>query len=310
MSSVYASNSATPVAPSATLCEPGFVTGNTSEDSANNGSNPARHFGRQVRKERIARGWTLRDLARETGIVPGHLSNIENGKRPPTERVASKMDEVFPGRRGWFTEYHHDSQEWAPPGYRNWAEYENAATHLRVWCPGTLHGLVQPPEYARALFETVPGVPSEVITARIQARMNRQRTLLHRDNPPFVWIGVDELALFREVASPEVMAAGLDNLLGVAGLPQVTVQVVPGVAHPGPISELIVSDNPAAYCEHMAGGFTYTDLDTVSMLDGLITSIQSESRRASESVQLIERVRDIWATGVNPLTRALLEAPA
>ena len=51
--------------------------------------NPAlSHFGRQMKKERLARGWGLDELSRRTGINPGHLSRIENGRRPPTEALA------------------------------------------------------------------------------------------------------------------------------------------------------------------------------------------------------------------------------
>jgi transcriptional regulator with XRE-family HTH domain len=68
--------------------------------------NPAfSHFGRQMKKERLARGWGLDELSRRTEINAGHLSRIENGRRPPTETVAKACDAVFPERRGWFLEY-------------------------------------------------------------------------------------------------------------------------------------------------------------------------------------------------------------
>lgn len=47
-------------------------------------------------------GWSLPELSRRTGIDAGHLSRIENGKRPPTEAIALACDAVFPERRGWF----------------------------------------------------------------------------------------------------------------------------------------------------------------------------------------------------------------
>jgi hypothetical protein len=33
----------------------------------NNGNNPATHFGKQMKKERLARGWTLREFSARTG---------------------------------------------------------------------------------------------------------------------------------------------------------------------------------------------------------------------------------------------------
>jgi hypothetical protein len=73
--------------------------------TGNGGSNPAMHFGKQMRKDRLARGWSLAEFTQRTGINAGHLSRIENGKRPPTENVAAACDVAFPERKGWFTEY-------------------------------------------------------------------------------------------------------------------------------------------------------------------------------------------------------------
>src|SRR5450756_3127283 len=114
--------------------------------AANTGGNPATHFGEQVRKERLAHGWTLRELSARAGITFTHLSRIENGHRPPTEAVAQACDRVFPERKGWFTEYYEESKSWMPPGFRDWAEYEDDAavpvsyTHLRAH--ETRHDLV------------------------------------------------------------------------------------------------------------------------------------------------------------------------
>ena len=121
-------------------------------------SNPVSHFGKQLKKERLAHGWSLPELSQRTGIDAGHLSRIENGKRPPTEAIARACDAVFPERKGWFSEYYEDSRTWAPPGFRSWAEYEDKAPRLSVWSPGVIHGLLQTEDYARALLDTAPGV--------------------------------------------------------------------------------------------------------------------------------------------------------
>lgn len=280
-----------------------FMTGNNSKSPAT-GYNPAVHFGNQVRKARRHRGWTIHDLAREADINAGHLSRIENGKRPPSEDVAIKLDGVFTERQGWFLDYYHDSESWTPPGYRHWAEHEATAPRLRTWVSGMLHGLVQTEDYARALASALSDAPAEVIAARTASRMERQRRVLYRDKPPTVWFIVDELSLYRCVGSPEIMVAQLDHLMNVAGMPDVTVQVMPAVAHPALASELIVADD-AAYCEHIRAGVMYTDEETVSSLSRMINTIQAESMRASESLQLIGRTREAWASGEKVLTPAV-----
>jgi hypothetical protein len=267
--------------------------------SGNNGGNPVTHFGRQVRKERVARGWSIHELAQRMGVAAGHLSRIENGKRPPTESIAARCDDVFPERRGWFTEYYEESRTWTPPGFRDWPEYEDKATSLRAWMPGIVHGLLQTEGYARALLETSPGVTDEVVTARLAARMARQQRVLMGADPPSAWFLVDQLSLYRLVGTAEVMAGQMGHLAAVAAMPNVTLQVLPAVAHPANASELIVTDS-AAYAEHVAGGFVYTDEETVTRLARLFHTLLSESYRASESAAMIEEVGQIWMAGASP----------
>jgi transcriptional regulator with XRE-family HTH domain len=270
--------------------------------AANSGGNPATHFGRQMKKERLARGWSLREFSARTGISFTHLSRIENGHRPPTEAVAEACDRVFPERHGWFLEYYEESKSWTPAAFRSWGEYEDKAATLRAWSPGVLHGLVQTEAYARALLETASGATAEMVTSRLAGRMERQKRVLLRENPPTAWFVVDELSLYREVGSAQVMADQMRSLADVAAVPNVVVQVLPAVAHPAGASGFIVADD-AAYAEHVVGGYTFTEQETVTSLLRLFSTIHSESFRASESLKMLEGMAEAWMTGVSPLTR-------
>ena len=64
-------------------------------------SNPARYFGRQVRRARRAAGWTLTEFGQRIGYDPGQISRIENGsalefaeriRRIPVYPVAAGYD--------------------------------------------------------------------------------------------------------------------------------------------------------------------------------------------------------------------------
>ena len=262
----------------------------------------ATHFGRQMKKERLARGWSLHQLSERTAYDAAHLSRIENGLRPPTRALAAACDAAFPERHGWFTEYYDESRQWAevPPGFRDWSELEDKAAQLRVWSPGIIHGLLQTEDYARTLLATMPGASEEAITGRLRARMERQRRVILCEIPPTAWFVVDELALCRLVGSAGIMTAQLRQLAALAAMPDVTVQVLPTIAHPATASGFVVADD-AAWCEHVAGGFVYTD-QTVRLVLRLFDSLRAECYRASESAALIERVCGLWASGANPLT--------
>jgi len=270
--------------------------------------NPVSHFGRQLKKERTARGWSLPELSRRTGIDAGHLSRIENGKRPPTEAIAFRCDQAFPERRRWFSEFYADSRAWAPAGFRSWAEYEEKAHRLSDWYPGILTGLVQTEDYARAVLSAARAA-GEVVEARLASRMARQRRVLDRDNPPSAWFVVDEMALYRRTGTPQVMAAQMRHLLAVAARPGVTLTVMPAVIHPGNESGFVIADG-AAYAEHVAGGYVFTDEETVSALATRFDTLRAETYRASESLALIERTAGIWATGVRAATAVPTAASA
>jgi hypothetical protein len=256
--------------------------------------NPAfSHFGRQMKKERLARGWGLDELSRRTGINPGHLSRIENGRRPPTEALADACDAVFPERRGWFREYFEDSRAWTPPGFRSWPEYEDKATRLSDWWPSVISGLLQTEDYARALLSTLQGATAEAVAARLANRMERQRRVLCRDDPPSVCYVVDHTALYRQVGSAEAMAVQMSHLLAVSAMPNVTLQVLPATAHPATQSGFMVAD-AAAYAEHVAGGYVYTDEETVSGLARLFDMLRGECYRVSESLAIIEKAGELW----------------
>jgi len=48
-------------------------------------------FGDRMREYRDHRGWSLGDLARATHYSRGHLSNVENGRKTPTEELVQRM---------------------------------------------------------------------------------------------------------------------------------------------------------------------------------------------------------------------------
>jgi len=268
--------------------------------AGNDGGGAVTHFGRQLRKERVAHGWSIHELSARTGIAAGHLSRIENGKRPPTAYVAAACDAAFPERHGWFGEYYEESKSWVPAGFRSWSEYEDKATTLRAWSPGVLHGLLQTDDYARALLETAPGVSAEVVKARLTSRIERQRRVLTREDPPSAWFIIDQLSLYRQVGSAEAMVGQMRHLAEIARRPNVTVQVLPAVAHPATQSGFMVTDS-AAYAESVVSGQVFSDTETVNGLLRMFDTLRGESYRVSDSLSMVLEVGEIW-TGESPAT--------
>jgi hypothetical protein len=180
-----------------------------------------------------------------------------------------------------------------PAGFRDWREYEDKAATLHTWAPGILHGLLQTADYARDLIRVQPGVTDEILSARIASRAERQRRVLMRDDPPSVCCIIDHMALYRLVGSPEIMATQMRHLSAVGTRENVTLQVLPAATHPATQSGFIVTES-AAYTEHVIGGFTYTEPETVTRLERLFDTLRSECYRASESAAIIRKAGETW----------------
>ena len=192
------------------------------------------------------------------------------------------------------SEYYRDSRGWAPPGFRSWTEEEDRASSLRAWSPSVVHGLLQTKDYARVQLSVHPDVTDELVSKRLDARMARQKRLFARKIPTLFL--VDQLALYRLVGSPEIMAAQMQHLIAMASRPRVTIQVVPAVMVPSAGHGIELTDS-AAYGETSVSGSVWTDEVTYSSLERVFDTLRSEAWRASESLALISEAGELWTGG-------------
>jgi transcriptional regulator with XRE-family HTH domain len=106
---------------------------------------------------------------------------------------------------------------------------EAEAESVWNWEPQVVPGLLQTPEYARALRELwhrmFPSPPAE-IDRWVEVRLLRQQ-VLKRDPPLQLSVVMDESVLRRKFGDGAVMRQQLEHLLEVAELPHVEVQVSP-----------------------------------------------------------------------------------
>ena len=110
---------------------------------------------------------------------------------------------------------------------------------------------------------------------------------------------------------PPPKGAPASQSAGCTGNPKISGPRDLAASHRRPVnaSGFLMADN-AVWIEHAAGGFTYTDDETVSALSVRFDTLRSESYRASESAALIERLAGTWAAGGNPLTQTPTAATA
>ena len=96
--------------------------------------------------------------------------------------------------------------------------YEEAATHIRDLQIVVLPGLLQTAEYAREVIQSVQGITTDV-EGFLLLREDRQRKIIHRENPPKLSFFIDEAVLYRPFGSADIMAEQLRKLQEYEGIP-------------------------------------------------------------------------------------------
>jgi DNA-binding XRE family transcriptional regulator len=187
-------------------------------------------LGEELRSARLAGGYTSQDqFARELGFDRTVIVKAETGARPPSDDLAGKIAETFPGLcNGLYVQLAtiaRKSNGPIPGWFADWLEAERQAHTLRIWQPLIVPGLLQTAEYARALF-VAAGEDADRVEELITARLDRQ-VILDRPKPPQVVTVLDEPVLHRLIGTPQIMADQLIHLAAVSERPSITIQMIP-----------------------------------------------------------------------------------
>ena len=112
--------------------------------------------------------------------------------------------------------------------------YEESAAAISELELLVVPGLLQIPEYTRALIADAHGVAPEQIEKFVESRHVRQQ-ILDRPAPPALSFVIDEAVLSRRIGGVATMERQLAHLLDLASRPAVSVQILPlsAGAHPG-----------------------------------------------------------------------------
>ncbi|MFE2443013.1 Scr1 family TA system antitoxin-like transcriptional regulator [Streptomyces sp. NPDC021218] len=259
-------------------------------DPADPTVSPLAHFGAEVRLERERVGMSREDLGREAHCGYSLVAKIEAGKRVPALEFAEACDRVFPHANGRFVRLWPLVLRHAfPPWFRRYVDFERDATIIRTFESQIVPGLLQTPEYARALFRT--GRPDS-LDDLVTARMARQ-SLWVRDSPPRAWFVLDEQALHRNIGGAEVMGCQLERLLKAGQEPRTVIQVVPQAvgAHPGlegPFTILSFGQGPdVLYVDSFSEGRTVLDAAEVDAAAHAYDLLRSYALSPEASAEVI-----------------------
>ncbi len=206
-------------------------------------SNPTmrqRRLARRLRDLRTAAGLTHADASKVLGSAESKVGRIENaqsgirlpdlralmdayGVTDPTERNDIELLSREAKQKGWWSRY----ANVVDAGYAAYVAVEWDASEIYNVETNLIPGLLQTPEYTKALIELqVPDATPEQVEARISVRSER-RTILTRKNPLQLWVIISEGALRHRVGSSAVIKAQLEALVEASRQPNIQLQVLP-----------------------------------------------------------------------------------
>ncbi|MQY32727.1 hypothetical protein SRB17_06810 [Streptomyces sp. RB17] len=275
-----------------------------------------RRLGGELAKLRMAAGLTQSHAAKTLTASTTKVAKMEGGwvsMRDPDIRALCELYGVRdPGVVGALLELARvDRERRRAKGW--WDDYtisglmqeyvalESAATVIRVWQPAFVPGLLQTPEYVRAVRNTPVAALREGVQPDddfIAARLARKHRLT--DDPPLKLRVVIYEAVFRSIpGGAETAKAQLDELVRVADLSNISLRVFPfsGGAHAG----LNGSFNILSFAAPGAMDVVYVEApfarrwaeggEAATSYDNLFQKIAECSLSERESVSLLSKLR-------------------
>ncbi|MEU0170789.1 helix-turn-helix transcriptional regulator [Streptomyces iakyrus] len=252
--------------------------------------------GRQLKLRREAAGMRAAEFGTAVGYGEDMVYKIEGGKRIPRQDYLVRADEVL-GAGGLVAAAWEDVKRVRyPKSVRALTQLEAKAVELGVYVGLSIHGLLQTPEHARALFEAwQPPYSEEEVEHLVAARMAR-KAIFERSPAPALSFVLEEATLRRRVGGTMVWRQQLEHLLGVARLRNVTLQVMrmSSGAHPGldgRIEVLKFADGAAVGRSDGAfSGRPTSDPKHLRILELRYGTIRAQALTPGESLAFIEQV--------------------
>ena len=251
-------------------------------------------LGAQLRKLREARHISLEDAGRQIRASHSKMSRLELGRVGFKDRDLTDLLALYgvTGRaeidalralakranaQGWWHDYSDVLAGW----FEAYVGLEEAASRIRAYELQFVPGLLQTPEYARAVtLLGHGGADGAEIERRVSLRMARQ-ALLDSPRAPHLWVVLDEAVLRRPVGRPDVMRGQLRHLLACAQRPGITLQVLP----------FRVGGHAAAGGPFSILRFAEPDLPDIVYLEQLTSALYLDRRDAVEHyIEVMDRL--------------------
>ena len=213
----------------------------TQEEAPNSGPTVLRILlGAQLRRLREGKAITREDAGYEIRASGSKISRMELGRVSFKERDVADLLTLYgvsndaereallglarqANNPGWWHHY----GDILPPWFQSYLGLEAAASLIRTYEIQFVPGLLQTPEYARAVILLGhAGATADEIDRRVELRRQRAQ-ILDRLEAPQLWAVIDEAVLRRPIGGADVMRAQIEFLIEAAKKPNVRLQIIP-----------------------------------------------------------------------------------
>lgn len=248
----------------------------------------------RLRELRAAKKMAQGRLAAAINVSKSLIQSFESGKLIPQEDTAKHLDEFF-GTGDEIQELARGERGDRRPLLRSWADHEKRAALLRTWELSLIPGLLQVPEYMRALFDGAPGNEGRVDDL-MEIRLARQAAVLDRDRPIALSCLIGESALRQ--GPREIMKPQLEHLVDAGHRPSVRIKIVPDrlglhVGLGGPISMATMADGRrVSYLDDQLRGRVVATTAELVELELIWEAIDEMALPALQSRDVILRMVD------------------
>ncbi|GAA1044807.1 helix-turn-helix domain-containing protein [Streptomyces murinus] len=183
--------------------------------------------GRQIKVWREAAGLKQPEFAARIGYSPDLVSAVERGVRTPQPEFLDNADKVV-GAQGKISAMKVDVERARyPKKVRDLTKLEDETTEMGAYSSHHIHGLLQTPEYAKALYGMRrPAYAEDEIDRLVAARMAR-KIVFDRVPRPLITFVQEEVTLRRPIGGKMVLRKQLEHLLEISQLRHVEIQVMP-----------------------------------------------------------------------------------
>ncbi|MEU5915781.1 helix-turn-helix transcriptional regulator [Streptomyces sp. NPDC047141] len=265
------------------------------ENTGNVGA--AKAFGALLRFYRERAGVSQEALGQRAGYSKSQVAMIERGQRRPRGRFVELSDGML-GAQGALLKV---AEEVTASGIAAWfedyMEEEAKAAGIHKYEVQLIPGLLQTPEYARAVFNcSVPALEDEDIEASVVARIKRQ-ALFRRKPSPLVTFVVEQAALTKPIGGPEVLRENLLHIRECAELRNVTIQVMPddlwvhaGLSGSFTLLETEERRNQLVYVEGQGSRYFLSEQPDVGDCFARYSALRAQAFSPADSARLIEQV--------------------